>query len=123
MWLSALFLLSLAYLLVLNFLTYADDLKFSRRTLLISLTWQRAIPIHNILIISAYLFLALIPFFGIPIRLLWPAFVTLPLALFQIILMNNISQGDKPNWSILKYSAMASYGLTLYFIVLIFILH
>ena len=113
-----LFFLGLAYLLALNFPTYAQDLKFKRRSLLINLTWQRAVPIHNSLIVGAYLFFAAIPSFGIPFSLIWPALLTLPIAGYQVINLRNISEGSKPNWPIFIAIATMIFGLTTYLLAL-----
>jgi 1,4-dihydroxy-2-naphthoate octaprenyltransferase len=113
-----LFLLSLSYFLVLNFPTYADDLKYERRTFLMSLSWERAIPFHNLLIISGYLFLAASPFLGVPIRFIWPAMLTLPLAGYQIYLLRGIADGVKPIWPLLVATATAIFSLTMYLIAL-----
>ncbi|MEI7846984.1 MAG: hypothetical protein WCK35_14380 [Chloroflexota bacterium] len=113
-----LLLLSLAYFLALNFPSYSDDMKFERRSLLISMTWQRAVPFHNGLIAMAYLFFAATPFLGIPFGLIWPGLLTLPLAGYQIFGLRNISEGSKPNWIIFVVSATTIFGLTTYLLAL-----
>ncbi len=115
-----LFLLALAYFLILNFPAYADDLKYERRSLLVSLSWQRAVPLHNGLLVIAFLFLAAIPFFGVPFGLVWPSLLTLPLAAYQIFALRNLSEGAKPIWSVFMLIGTALIGLTTYLIVLTF---
>lgn len=115
-----LFLIALASFLALNFPVYADDLKYERRSLLISLGWQRAVPIHNSLLIVAYLFLAAIPFLGVPFGLVWPALLTLPLAAYQIFTLRKIADGAKPLWPAFIATATAIFGLTTYLITLTF---
>lgn len=115
-----LFLIALSYFIAINFPAYADDLKYERRSLLISLGWQRAVPIHNSLLIVAYLFLAAIPFMGIPFGLVWPALLTLPLAAYQIFTLRNIAEGAKPLWPVFIATATAIFGLTAYLITLAF---
>jgi len=105
-----LLLLLLAYYLSTNFPVYSSDLKYERRSLLISLTWQRAVPLHNILLIGAYLFFACIPFFGVPLQLVWPAMLSLPVAAFQVFTFRNLSDGAKPNWPLFMATAMAIFG-------------
>jgi len=61
-------LLALAFLLALNFPTFAGDQRTSRQTLLTRLSWQRAIPIHHFLVLAAFLFFASDPYFGFPWR-------------------------------------------------------
>jgi 1,4-dihydroxy-2-naphthoate octaprenyltransferase len=110
--------LALAYLLVVNFTTFPSDQKYQRATLLRRLTWEHAVPLHHSLIVFAYVVFAIAPSLGFSI--LWTAFLTLPFALLQIILVRNISLGAKPNWTLLTSTALAVFGLTTYFITLTF---
>jgi 1,4-dihydroxy-2-naphthoate octaprenyltransferase len=110
--------LALAYFLVVNFTTFTSDEKYQRATLLRCLTWERTMPLHHSLIMFAYVAFAIAPLLGFSI--LWPAFLSLPFALLQILLLRNISMGDKPNWTLLSATALAVFGLTTYFITLTF---
>ncbi|MBL8099726.1 MAG: UbiA family prenyltransferase [Anaerolineales bacterium] len=112
--------LGLAYFLILNFPTFADDEKYERGTMLRLFTWQRAVPIHHSLIIFAYFVFALAPLFGFSFNLIWPAFLTLPFAIFQIIQLQSISNGNPPNWKLLTSTALIVFGLTTYFLTLTF---
>jgi 1,4-dihydroxy-2-naphthoate octaprenyltransferase len=113
-------LLSLAYLLAFDFTTFAIDQKYERRTLLTSLTWQRAVPLHHIMIIIAYLILMTGSTVDVPFALIWPSLLTLPLAIYQIIMLRNIADGQKPNWTILIVNATAIFGVTTYLLTLTF---
>jgi 1,4-dihydroxy-2-naphthoate octaprenyltransferase len=110
--------LALAYFLIGNFTTFPADQKYQRATLLRRLTWERAVPLHHSLIAFTYVLfsVALLLRFSI----LWTAFLTLPFALLQVILLRNISLGGKPNWPLLTSTALAVFGLTTYFITLTF---
>jgi 1,4-dihydroxy-2-naphthoate octaprenyltransferase len=110
--------LALAYFIVVNFTSYLIDQKYERGTLLRRLTWERAVPLHHGLIVFAYVVFAVAPLFGFSI--LGTAFLTLPFALLQIILVRNLSLGAKPNWVLLTSTALAVFGLTTYFITLTF---
>ncbi len=110
--------LALAYFLVANFTTFSVDQKYQRSTLLRRLAWERAVPIHHSLIAFAYAIFAVALLLRFSI--LWTAFLTLPFALLQIILVRNISLGGKPNWNLLTSTALAVFGLTTYFITLTF---
>ncbi|MDO9302272.1 MAG: hypothetical protein Q7T89_12855 [Anaerolineales bacterium] len=110
--------LALAYFLVINFTSFPSDEKYQRATLLRRLTWERAVPLHHSLLVFAYVIFAIAPVLGFSI--LWTAFLTLPFALLQIILVRNISLGAKPNWTLLTSTALAVFGLTTYFITLTF---
>ena len=112
--------LALAYFLILNFTSFTTDQKYQRATLLRSLTWERAVPFHHSLIIFAYGIFAAVPLLGYSFSLIWPAFLTLPFAILQIIHLRHISIGGKPNWIFLTTTALAVFGLTTYFITLTF---
>lgn len=112
--------LALAYFLILNFTTFPEDEKYDRGTLLRRLTWERAIPLHHSLIAFAYLAFALVPLFGFSLRLIVPAFLTLPFAVFQITQLRAIGNGSPPNWKLLTATALAVFGLTTYFLTLTF---
>lgn len=115
-----LFLIFLACFLALDFPAYAEDLKYQRRSLLTSLTWQQAIPIHRLLMIAAYAVLALTPFLGVSFGLVWPVLLTAPLAAYQIFMLYNISNGAMPLWAVFKLLALAIMGLTAYLMLMAF---
>ena len=117
---TPLVLLTLAMLLALDFPSFSADMKYERDTLLANLGWERAIPLHHFLVLSAYIFFAAAPLFGFSLRLLWPAFLTFPFALLQIYWLRNISLGLKPLWNLLTANAIAIVGLTAYLLTLTF---
>jgi len=113
-------LLTVSYFITSNFRTYSEDLKYRRKSLLIGLTWQRAVYVHNAILLLAYLFIAAIPFFGVPFSLVWPALLTLPLAVFHVYQIRRLAEGAKPFWAIIISTATAILGLTTYLIALTF---
>lgn len=115
-----LFLLALAWQIAISFEQYPDHLKYERRVLLMRLSWQRAVPIHNGLLITAYFFLAVLPFLGVPFALTWPSLLTLPIAAWQMLMLRNIADGAKPVWSALNIAAAVIFGLTAYLITITF---
>lgn len=112
--------LALAYYLILNFPSFKNDQKYQRPTLLRSLTWERAVPFHHSLVAFAYVMFALAPTLGFSFNLIWPAFLTLPFAILQMVMLRSISIGGKPNWALLTSTALAVFGLTTYFLTLTF---
>ena len=112
--------LALAYFLIGNFITFPEDQKYERGTLLRRLTWERAVPFHHSLVVFAYLMFALVPLFGFAFNLVAPAFLTLPFAIFQIFQLRSIGEGNPPNWRLLTSTALAVLGLTTYFLTLTF---
>ena len=113
-------LLALAYFLVLDFPTFVTDEKYDRRTLLRSIGWQRAVPLHHGLVLGAYILLGSTTLFGLAWGLIWPSLLTLPFALLQIYWLRNISNGAKPIWNLLTVNALAVFGLTAYLLTFAF---
>jgi hypothetical protein len=60
------------------------------------------------------------PASGLSLFLIWPAFLTLPFALFQIFQLRGISLGAPTNWTLLTATALSVFGLTAYFLSLTF---
>jgi 1,4-dihydroxy-2-naphthoate octaprenyltransferase len=113
-------LLGFAYFIVLDFPSFASDQKYNRATMLTRLGWERVVPLHHIFVLFAYIFFAISPAVGISLSLIWPAFLTLPFALFQIFQVRGISMGAPANWILLTATALAVFGLTVYFLTLTF---
>ncbi len=112
--------LALAVFLALNFPAYKDDLKYERGTLLLRISWERAVPLHHIFIFTAYLLFSAMPLFGLPRALFLPVFYVAPLVLFQIYWMQKIAEGASPNWKFLEILAYSVIGLTLYILTITF---
>ena len=112
--------LGFAYFIAMNFPSFASDQKYGRVTFLTRLGWERAVPLHNIFIVFAYIFLALTPAFGLSFSLIWPAFLTLPFAIFQVYQLRNIALGAPVNWTLLTATALGVFGLTAYIITMAF---
>lgn len=113
-------LLAFAYFIVLDFPSFASDNKFNRTTFLTRLGWERVVPLHHIVVLFAYIFFAVAPALGLSLSLIWPAFLTLPFAIFQIFQLRSISLGAPTNWTLLNATALSVFGLTAYFITLTF---
>lgn len=113
-------LLGFGYFIVMGFPTFAADRKFNRTTFLTRLGWERVVPLHHIFVLFAYIFLAISPILGLSFSLIWPAFLTLPFAIFQVVQLRNIALGAPANWTLLTATALAVFGLTAYFLTLTF---
>lgn len=113
-------MLAFAYFIVMDFPSFATDRKFNRTTLLTRLGWERVVPLHHIFVLFAYVFLAISPFLELSFSLIWPAFLTLPFAIFQVFQLRNIALGARANWTLLTATALAVFGLTAYFLTLTF---
>ncbi len=115
-----LMLIAIASFIALSFRSYSEDIRYERRTLLTLLGWERAVPLHHIIILLAYVLLAIVPLLGFSIQLLWPAFLTFPFAALQIYWLRNISLGAKPVWNLLSTNAVTLVGLTAYILTMMF---
>jgi len=114
--------IALAYFLVLDFPAFAEDLKYERVTLLTRLGWQRAVPLHHGLVLAAFALLAAAPLFGLSFAVFWPALLTIPFAILEIILLRNIALGAPPLWKPLTVTAAALFALTTYLLTFSFFL-
>jgi 1,4-dihydroxy-2-naphthoate octaprenyltransferase len=106
----------IAMLLADELETYYADIKAGRKTLMVAVGWQRGMSLHNILILFSYLLVGLAAALKLPWSLTWPMLATLPVGLFQIWQMWQISNGQKPRWRLLRMTAYASFGIMAYLV-------
>ncbi len=109
-----LILFQIAMFLAFELSTYAADLKFNRCNLLIRLGWEKGMLIHNLLIVMAFLLIALAFAFGLPLNIGLPLFLALPVGAIQIIHIERLRAGFKPNWPILRFTAVFLIAIVLY---------
>jgi 1,4-dihydroxy-2-naphthoate octaprenyltransferase len=108
--------LYLAAILAMSLPSYLEDIRQNHQTMMARLGWQRGMSLHNFLIAAAYILLSISFLAGrLPWQLAFPAFLALPLAVFQIWQINSIARGGKPRWRLLALTAMASIGFAAYF--------
>jgi 1,4-dihydroxy-2-naphthoate octaprenyltransferase len=98
--------------------TYGDEMKYGVRTAMGHLGWQRGMGLHNLLILLAFVVLAGAALLGLPWGLMWPSLLSLPIGIFQIWQMLQISAGEKPRWRLLRFTADAIPLLMAYMLVL-----
>jgi hypothetical protein len=55
-----------------------------------------------------------------PLRLAWPAFLTLPVGIYQIWQVNRIAAGAPTRWRLLTFTALVLFGLTAYLLTFAF---
>ena len=112
--------LAFAYFIVMNFPSFAADRKYHRVTFLTQLGWERVVPLHHLLVLLAYILFVASPAFGVSLSLIWRVFLTFPFAIFQILQLRNISLGAPTNWTLLSVTALTTFGLTTYLLMLTF---
>jgi 1,4-dihydroxy-2-naphthoate octaprenyltransferase len=116
-------MLIFVYFLVLDFPSFADDIKYERLTLLTRLGWQRAVPIHHALLLAVFVLFALTPLFHLSPALILPVIVAVPFAFLQAILIRNIALGLPPLWKPLSALAAILIILTTYLLAYSFFTH
>lgn len=112
--------LHLAMLLGLELPDYGSDMKHEKGTLMVRLGWQNGIVLHNILILSAFLLFSIARLFSYPWFASLSGILALPVGIFQIWQMRQISQGSKPNWNLLTIGAVSLFVLPVYFLAFSF---
>ena len=113
----------LSMMMAFEFPDYVSDLKTNKRTLLVRLGWENGIYFHNILILAAYLLFLVGLFSGMPKFVVWNAYISLPVAMFQIWQMIRIKKGGKPNWKALTINAAMTFGVLVYFLTFAYWIH
>ncbi|MCD6425917.1 MAG: prenyltransferase [Anaerolineales bacterium] len=111
-----LFPLHLALILVLRLKTYPDDIRISRKTLLVRLGWQRGIYLHNLMVLSGFLLFGVALIFGMPFRLILPVFLTLPVAGYLIWYLSSLQDGAPVRWPLITLLSLVIFFLPVYLI-------
>jgi 1,4-dihydroxy-2-naphthoate octaprenyltransferase len=99
---------------------FANDIKYNKQTLLIRLGWQNGFLLHNILILSAFLFFSINRMLGYPWFATLAGLLAFPIGIFQIWQLRRISSGSKPNWNALTVGAVALLIVTTYLVTFSF---
>lgn len=116
-----LFFVHLAMMIIFEYPDYATDQKHRKNTLLIRIGWQNGVIFHNILLGISYILFLSFSFVGLPLRVLFSAYLTLPFSILQGWQLNRIIKGYKPNWLGLTLNAVVTFGALIYFIALSYI--
>ena len=111
-----LFFLSLPLLLFylasqtsLQFETYEEDLKKGQQALLVSIGWERGMTLHHILVALGYLGLGFYLYISGAWVIAWPVLLMMSVSLFEIWQLQRIAGGMRPNWGLLKATAITQY--------------
>jgi 1,4-dihydroxy-2-naphthoate octaprenyltransferase len=112
--------LHLAMMVVFELPDYAADLRQGKQNLLVRLGWQRAMTLHNLLVLTAFLLLGIAIWSGLPVAIALPAFLPLPLGILQIWQMRRIAAGAKPNWTTLNLTAVVLFVSMVYLLAFAF---
>jgi 1,4-dihydroxy-2-naphthoate octaprenyltransferase len=104
----------LAYRVLEPLKNFGRDQASERPTIVTALGWDRVMTLHNGLILVGFLVMALIALLGFPWFMLWPVFLTFPIALLEIWLMERVRRGAKPLWTVMSFAAASVFFIPLY---------
>ena len=104
----------LAFRLLVQLKQSPDDLHYGRKTIVTEIGWEKAMVLHNAMILLSYLLMALCAILGFPWFLLWPVFLTLPIGLLEIWLMERVRLGKKPLWRVMQVASASVFFIPIY---------
>jgi 1,4-dihydroxy-2-naphthoate octaprenyltransferase len=95
---------------------FGSDYKAGVASIVIIVGWENTMLLHNALILLSYLLFALIAVLGFPWILLWPVFLSLPIGLLEIWLVERVKRGMKPLWGIMQFASACVLWIPIYLI-------
>jgi len=104
----------LAYRLLAQLKSYNIDRRNGKLTFVTYLGWENAMVVHNGLILLSYLVYASIALIGFPWFLLWPVFLSFPIGLVEIWLMERVRHGSKPVWRLMQFATASVFFIPMY---------
>lgn len=112
--------LYMAFILLSQLIHFGEDRRKDILTTVTAMGWEAAMVLHNGSILLGFMLFALVALLGFPWRLIWPIFLTLPLGLLAIWLMERVRRGHKPLWPIMQFASGATFLVPVYLLVLKF---
>lgn len=106
----------LANRLLVHLKRFSSDQRTGIHTIVIDIGWENAMFYHNAFILLSYLLYAVIALFGFPWFILWPVFLTLPIGLVEIWLIERVKRGARPQWKIMQFATACVLFLPLFLI-------
>ncbi|MEA3327898.1 MAG: hypothetical protein U9R53_11445 [Chloroflexota bacterium] len=105
-----------AYRLLVQIRYFGLDQKKGNKTIVVQVGWEKSMVFHNASILLTYLLFALIALLGFPWFLIWPVFLTLPIGLVEMWLMERTRQGRKPLWRVMHIATVLVFFFPIYLI-------
>ena len=106
----------IAYRLLTQLKAFNQNPNGDSHNLIRTLGWAQAMFLHNSLILLSFLLFAIDALLGFPWFLLWPVFLTFPIGLLEVWLMERVRRGGKPFWLVMQLSTACVYLLPMYLI-------
>jgi 1,4-dihydroxy-2-naphthoate octaprenyltransferase len=113
----------MAYGLLEHLIHYGQEEKYRQKTIATAIGWEKTMVLHNAFILLGYVLMALTTVLGFPWFLLWPIFLTLPLGLLEIWLMDRVRRGMKPLWRIMQFTTASVFLIPVYLLAFSFWTH
>jgi 1,4-dihydroxy-2-naphthoate octaprenyltransferase len=115
-----LFGLHLALLLILQLISFRQDLRARYPTLLTGIGWVQGINLHNYLVIAAFFLMALAMFFDFPAAVILPAMSAVLPAGYLVWYLSRLQQGAATRWVLITALSLAGLFLPVYFLLFSF---
>ncbi len=107
----------------LQFETYGEDLKKGHQALLVSIGWERGMTLHHILVALGYLGLGFYLYMSGAWAIAWPVLMMMSVSLLEVWQLQRIASGMRPNWGLLKATAITQYLGIVYILLFAFLTH
>jgi hypothetical protein len=107
----------------LQFETYGEDLKKGHQALLVSIGWERGMTLHHILVALGYLGLGFYLYMSGAWAIAWPVLLMMSVSLLEVWQLQRIAGGMRPNWGLLKATAITQYLGIVYILLFAFLTH
>jgi hypothetical protein len=107
----------------LQFETYGEDLKKGHQALLVSIGWERGMTLHHILVALGYLGLGFYLYMSGAWAIAWPVLMMMSVSLLEVWQLQRIAGGMRPNWGLLKATAITQYLGIVYILLFAFLTH
>ena len=107
----------------LQFETYGEDLKKGHQALLVSIGWERGMTLHHILVALGYLGLGFYLYMSGAWAIAWPVLLMMSVSSLEVWQLQRIAGGMRPNWGLLKATAITQYLGILYILLFAFLAH
>ena len=99
---------------------FSADQKGDVKSFVNAIGWERGMVFHNALILLGYVMFALVAVLGFPWFLVWQVFLTLPIGLLEIWLMERTRRGGKVLWRAMTAATLSIYFIPMYLMGLAF---
>ncbi|NLI44197.1 MAG: hypothetical protein GX415_02110 [Chloroflexi bacterium] len=116
-----LFFLFLASSSALLYEKYEADSANSRPSLLTVIGWERAMTLHHVLLLCAYLCFGIYFYISGSWSIAWPVVFMASISLLEVFQLERIARGLKPLWGVLRVTAVFQYLGALYILLFAFL--